>query len=154
MYDARAMASKLGSTLCIGGLLLAAARDPGPAQAAPVPDETPPSAAGTGKRAVPRLEISAIAAAEAEDGEGASVTAPPAPRALDVLAPSWPGRALDPVLHVGELRFHRYTFPAKGVMRFVVDDVSRLRDGDEASLRWGDDESSRVVLTRSLEVPR
>jgi hypothetical protein len=102
----------------------------------------------------PRLEITTIAAPEAEDGRGARVTAPRAPRALDVHAKSWSGRALDPVLHVGELRFHRYTFPSKGVMRFVVDDVARLHEGDEASLRWGDDEGSKVVLTRSLEVPQ
>ncbi len=154
MYDAAAMAPKLGSTLCIAGLLLVAARDPAAAQAALVRAELPPpSPAGAGKLA-PRLEISAIAVPKAEDGRGAEVLAPVAPRALDVHAPTWPGRALDPVLQVGELRFHHYTFPAKGVMRFVVDDVARLRDGDEASLRWGDDEASRVVLTRSLEVPR
>jgi hypothetical protein len=104
--------------------------------------------------AKPRLEITAITAAEAEDGGGRRVTAPAAPRALDLHAESWPGRALDPVLRVGELRFHHYTFPAKGVMRFVVDDVARLRSGDEVSLQWGDDASTRVVVTRSLEVPR
>lgn len=155
MYDAAAMASKIGSTLCIGGLCLAAARDPAPAEAAPPrTTATPTSPMGAGKLAAPRLEITTILVPEAEDGRGARVVAPPAPRALDVHAPAWPGRALDPVLHVGELRFHHYTFPSKGVMRFVVDDVARLREGDEASLRWGDDETSRVVLTRSLEVPR
>jgi hypothetical protein len=153
MYDAPAMASKVGSTLCIGGLVLATARDPEPAQAALVPTAVP-SPAAAGKLAKPRLEITTIAAPEAEDGRGTRVVAPPAPRALDVYAEGWPGRALDPVLHVGELRFHHYTFPAKGVMRFVVDDVARLRDGDEAALQWGDDAKTRVVLTRSLEVPR
>ena len=104
--------------------------------------------------AKPRLAITAITAVEAEDGRGGRVTAPAAPRALDLHAESWPGRALDPVLRVGELRFHHYTFPAKGVMRFVVDDVARLRNGDEVSLQWGDDASTRVVVTGSLEVPR
>jgi hypothetical protein len=147
------MASKLGWTLCIGGLFVAAARDPGTARAARAPVEaaSPSTAASVG---APRLEITTIVAPEAEDGRGARVVAPPAPRALDVHAEGWHGRALDPVLHVGELRFHHYTFPAKGVLRFVVDDVARLRDGEQASLRWGDDERSAVVLTRSLEVPR
>ena len=139
------MASKLGLSVCIGGLLLAHGWEPA-------------ARAGVAERAAalakPRLEITAIAAVEAEDGEGRKVTAPSAARALDLHAASWPGRALDPVLHVGALRFHRYTFPAKGVMRFVVDDVARLRDGDEVALQWGDDAGSRVVVTRSLEVPR
>ena len=81
------------------------------------------------------------------------MTTPPDPRALDVHAPTR-GRALDPVLRVGGLHFHDYTFPARGVMRFVVDDVARLRAGDEVSVQWGDDVSSRIVLSRSLEVPK
>lgn len=146
------MASKVGLTLCIGGLALAT----GPAESRAYAGDASAAAAPPTARGVvaPRLEIGVIAAAEAEDGRGGRVAAPRAPRALDLHAASWPGRALDPVLHVGELRFRRYTFPAKGVMRFVVDDVARLRDGDEVALQWGDDASTRVVLTRSLEVPR
>ncbi len=104
--------------------------------------------------AAPWLEITVVTATEAEDGRGGRITAPAAPRGLDVHADGWRGRAVDPVLHVGTLRFHHYTFPAKGVMRFVVDDVARLRSGDEVALQWGDEVSSRVVLTPSLEVPR
>jgi hypothetical protein len=163
MYDAPAMASKLGLTSCIGGLVLAAGWDPAAARAGSggaaawgIDPGVGSMAPGAPDRVVakPRLEITAIPAAEAEDGGGRRVTAPPAPRALDLHADAWPGRALDPVLRVGELRFHHYTFPAKGVMRFVVDDVARLRAGDEVSLQWGDDASTRVVVTRSLEVPR
>lgn len=105
----------------------------------------------------PRLTISAVApgaVTEAEDGHGHTVTVLPAPRVLDLHASSWPGRALDPVLHVGDLHFHHYSFPAREVMRFVVDDVGRLPAGAEAWVQWGDDESSRIVLTRSLEVPK
>lgn len=146
------MASKVGLTLCIGGLALASGPATTPAHArGPSAAAAPPTG---GAIVTPRLEITAITATEAEDGRGGRVVAPRAPRALDLHAPSWPGRALDPVLRVGELRFHHYSFPAKGVMRFVVDDAARLRDGDEVSLQWGDDPSTRVVLTRSLEVPR
>lgn len=158
------MTSKLVWTSCIGGLVLATGWDPAAARAGAGREERRELAAGqagdpsvepaAGRAVKPRLDITAITAAEAEDGGGRRVVAPTAPRALDLHAESWPGRALDPVLHVGELRFRHYTFPAKGVMRFVVDDVARLRDGDEVSLQWGDDASSRVVVTRSLEVPR
>lgn len=149
------MASKLGWTSCIGGLVLATGWDPEAARAGSrVLAEDPSVEPAAGRVVRPRLEITAITAAEAEDGDGRRVVTPPAPRALDLHAESWPGRALDPVLHVGELRFRRYTFPTKGVMRFVVDDVARLRDGDEVSLQWGEDASTRVVVTRSLEVPR
>jgi hypothetical protein len=144
------MASKLGLTLCIGGLALATAWNPVAAGAG----VGSPMAPAAGRVTKPRLEITAVTAVEAEDGGGRRVAAPPAPRALDLHAVSWPGRALDPVLRVGELRFHHYTFPAKGVMRFVVDDVARLRAGDEVSLQWGDDAGTRVVVTPSLEVPR
>jgi hypothetical protein len=146
------MASKLGTTLCIGGLALASGWDPAAARARALgPTAADPAAAPV---KAPRLEITAVAVAEAEDGHGGRVAAPPAARALDLHAESWPGRALDPVLAVGELRLRHYSFPAKGVMRFVVDDVARLRDGVEVSVQWGDDAASRVVVTRSLEVPR
>jgi hypothetical protein len=159
MYDARVMASKVGSTLCIGGLVLVTGWDPAFARAGSGGASTSqPGAslapAAAGRVAKPRLEITAITTVEAEDGSGRRVATPPAPRALDLHAASWPGRALDPMLRVGELRFHHYTFPAKGVLRFVVDDVARLRDGDEVSLQWGDDATTRVVVTPSLEVPR
>ena len=148
------MPSKLVWTSWIVGLVLATGWDPAAARAGSGGAGAPSAEPAGGRVVKPRLEITAITAAEAEDGGGRRVVTPPAPRAPDLHAESWPGRALDPVLHVGGLRFHRYTFPAKGVMRFVVDDVTRLRDGDEVSLQWGDDASSRVVVTRSLEVPR
>lgn len=160
LYDAPVMASKLVWTSCIGGLVLATGWDPAAARAgsgrglAAGLAGDPSGEPAAGRLTKPRLEITAITAAEAEDGGGRRVVTPTAPRALDLHAESWPGRALDPVLRVGELRFRHYTFPAKGVMRFVVDDVARLRDGDEVSLQWGDDATSRVVVTRSLEVPR
>lgn len=104
--------------------------------------------------AAPTLKISAVVTTVAEDGQGHRVSPPKNPRALDLVAPQWRGRALDPVLHVGDLHFHTYSFEGRQVMRFVVDDVARLRSGSEVWLQWGDDESSRVVISSSLEVPK
>jgi len=136
----------------------ASACDPGSAQELLVRDAiAPPNlvmSVAMSMAAAKPLTISRITTLEAEDGLGHRVTSPVDPRALDVHAPAWPGRALDPVLTIGELSFHHYEFPAKGVMRFVVDDVARLHTGDEAWLQWGDDAASRVVLTHSLEVPK
>ncbi len=140
--------------LVLGGVLsLTVSCDAGPTVAQRDGAASPMLYASTTPARGPRLEIVAITAAEAEDGRGGRVTTPPDPRALDVHA-STRGRALDPVLRVGGLHFHDYTFPSRGVMRFVVDDVARLRAGDEVSVQWGDDASSRIVLSRSLEVPK
>lgn len=88
-----------------------------------------------------------------EDGRGTVVVAV-TPVAFDVRAQSWPGRALDPVLHVGDLHFRHYSFPEKGVIRFVASDAADLAEGAEVWLRFGDDQRTRVVLDSSLEVPR
>ena len=93
------------------------------------------------------------AAARGEDGAGRMVAATD-PVALDVTAERFGARALDPVLHVGSLRFVHYTFPSKGVMRFVAADAGLLAAGSEVWLQWGDDVRTKVVLTRSLEVPK
>lgn len=135
----------------LGGAL---ACDPGSARVTVVRAETPRPVLHAAAVARPRLTIEAVTATEAEDGEGHVVTVLPSPRALDLHAASWRARALDPVLYVGDLHFHRYSFPSREVMRFVVDDVGRLPVGAEVWLQWGDDESSRVVLTPSLEVPK
>lgn len=74
--------------------------------------------------------------------------------AIDLHAESWPGRALDPVLTIGQLRLTEYEHPSKEVLRFVVPDASQLVAGAEVVLQYGDDDSSRVVVTQSLEVPR
>ena len=94
-----------------------------------------------------------IAAGRGEDGRGRVVAATD-PVALDVTAERFGARALDPVLHVGSLRFVHYAFPSKGVMRFVSADAAQLAPGSEVWLQWGDDVRTRVVLTRSLEVPK
>ncbi|MEM6990661.1 MAG: hypothetical protein AAF721_09195 [Myxococcota bacterium] len=91
------------------------------------------------------LTVHDVAVPRGEDGRGATVPAT-RPQALDVRGPSIPVRALDPVLHIGPLHFHHYTFPAKGVLRYVVADGKALPPGAEVYLQWGDDERSRIVI--------
>ena len=100
------------------------------------------------------LEVTSIDAAEGEDGRGQVVPAR-RPVALDVIADAWPGRALDPALHVGqELVFRRYRHPGPGVLRFVAADADALPAGEAVFLQWGDDARSRVQVSAALEVPR
>lgn len=86
--------------------------------------------------AVRAVEIGPVDAARAEDGRGATVAAVD-PAAIDVLADAWPGRAEDPVLEVGDLRFRHYSHPAPGVLRFVVADRSAIPEGAPMAIRWG-----------------
>ncbi len=74
--------------------------------------------------------------------------------AIDLHAESWPGRALDPVLTIGQLTLTEYEHPSKQVLRFVVSDASELVAGSEVVLQYGDDIKSRVVITQALELPR
>jgi hypothetical protein len=89
-------------------------------------------------------------AAEGEDGRGNLV---PATRAVavDLDARRFPPRALDPALHVGQLRFTRYRHPGPYVLRFVVADAALLAPGAQAFVQYGDDAASRVALP-ALEV--
>lgn len=103
--------------------------------------------------AIYELAIEPVDVRRAENGRGERVAAV-APRALIVRADSWPGRALDPVLHIGQLHFHAYDHPSKSELRYVVADVALLPAGAEAALQYGDDTRSRVVLSTALEVPR
>lgn len=142
------------ATFGLGGALLGTAScDPSPATLSRV-DAAQPGTQAAMVVASKRLVISPTTALIAEDGHGRRVTVLPQPRSLDVHAEGWAGRALDPVLHIGELHFHHYEHPAREVMRFTVDDVGRLAKGAEVWLQWGDDVSSRIVISRSLEVPR
>ncbi|HJL01887.1 MAG TPA: hypothetical protein RMH85_24015 [Polyangiaceae bacterium LLY-WYZ-15_(1-7)] len=92
------------------------------------------------------LRLSAIDADEGEDGRGALVAAPD-PIALDVERDAgWPGRAEDPSLHVGGLRFERYAFPAVTTLRFVAADQGALPMDAPVELHWGDDADATVAL--------
>lgn len=101
-----------------------------------------------------RLEVNPVDAVEGEDGRGQMVPAR-RPVTLDVIADAWPGRALDPALHVGqELVFTRYRHPGPGVLRFVAADADALPAGEPVFLQWGDDARSRLEVSASLEVPQ
>ena len=50
---------------------------------------------------------------EAEDGQGNLIQPQDCVR-LTARANTWPARALDPVLHLGQLHFHRYTYGEPG----------------------------------------
>jgi hypothetical protein len=85
---------------------------------------------------------------------------PGRPGAFDVRAPEgWPGRALDPVLSIGDsprenMRFSEYSFPARDRIRFTIPDTAALPAGAAVFVQFGDDDASRVLVTQSLEVPR
>lgn len=92
------------------------------------------------------LTVASTSAKEGEDGRGRSHKAKD-PRALLVKADAgWPARALDPVLHVGDLHFHHYEHVDRTTLRFVVDDVTRLRVGAQVFVQYGSDERTRVRL--------
>jgi hypothetical protein len=120
---------------------------------APV-DGRPPAVAGadSGIR-IRGLDVHPIDATEAEDGRGQSVPAVH-PVALDVRADAWPGRALDPILEVGELRFRRYSHPGPGVLRYVAADADALPEGASVRLSWGDDDPHPTTVAGALQVPR
>jgi hypothetical protein len=100
-------------------------------------------------QAGPAITILRIDGGDAEDGAGNVVHA--AQRvAIDLDAHAFPPRALDPVLSVGTLRFVHYSHPRAGVLRFTIDDVSRLAIGAEISVQYGGDTASRRVLIQAL----
>lgn len=92
--------------------------------------------------------LSVVAAHEpwGNDGAGEWVRSENALR-FDVHSPAgWPGRALDPVLHVGELQLTRYEHVTIQVLRFVLADRAVASEGAPVALQWGDDASSRIEL--------
>ncbi len=60
-------------------------------------------------------------------------------------ADGWPGRALDPVLTVGNERLTRYDHPEPAVSR-VFTDGRALAPGAPVVLQYGDDPTSRIVV--------
>lgn len=96
------------------------------------------------------LKLVAVSVAEAENGREVLVPATD-PRGLE-LSGYFPGRALDPVLHVGDLHFHRYRYTDTGRLMFVVADVGLLKAGAEVYVQYGDNPHSRIDITASLEL--
>ena len=112
--------------------------------------EGPPESPALGPPMERAIAIQAVTATplgerSAEDGWGRVVATREA-IALDLHAASWPGRALDPVLTVGDRVFRNYSHPGPGILRFVVAEGALLAATDAWTLQYGDDVGSRVVL--------
>jgi hypothetical protein len=101
----------------------------------------------------PSLTLSRLeGTVDAEDGAGHVA---PSDRAIavDLDASRFPPRALDPVLHIGSLRFTHYGHPRIGVLRFVVAGAELLVPGSEVSVAYPGDETRTVVVSPALVVP-
>ncbi len=93
-----------------------------------------------------KLIVRPIDAERGEDGHGRTLKAP-APHALVLESDAgWLVRAVDPVLHIGDLRFHSYEHTGRRTLQFVVDRVSRLTPGESVYVQYGEDERSRIRL--------
>jgi hypothetical protein len=134
---------------------------PAPASSPLTADEPPPTRAAAPLQApgagqvieIAAVRVTPIEATEGEDGRGALVAAA-APVAIDLdVLDGWPGRAREPELHVGQLVFRRYRHVSVQTLRFVVADRTVLRDAGPVSVRWGDDEATRVHARDRLVVP-
>lgn len=132
-----------------------ASREGTPSVAAPSdttsPLGPPPTTAVPDAR--PLFVAREIDAAEGEDGHGATIPAD-RPIALELDARRFPPRALDPVLLVGALRFVHYDHPAPGRMRFVAASRAILPEGVAVAVQYGDDASTRTIVSDSLALPR
>jgi hypothetical protein len=100
----------------------------------------------------PLLSIARSDAERGEDGRGAIVPAA-RPVAFDLDARRFPPRAMDPVLHVGELRFVHYEHPRPGVLRFVAADAAALPEGAEVAVQYGSYADTRTVVAAALALP-
>lgn len=111
-------------------------------------EESPPIALAEPAAPTYWLQLGPSTAGKAENGRGETVPAVD-PRVLDVHGPAWPGRALDPVLHVGDLHFHHYEHASKQILRWTVSDAALVSESADAYVQWGDDERSRIPLART-----
>ena len=92
------------------------------------------------------LHVRPIATAEAEDGIG-GVSRIESPVALDLeRSGGWPGRAGDPVLSIGTLRFSRYSYPTPTTLRYIAEDPGPFDPNvTPITLQFGEDIGSRIV---------
>lgn len=107
------------------------------------------------EREVPRLVLLPMEGVdEAEDGAGHLVGAANAV-AFELDARLVPLRGdADPLrLHVGDLVLERPHTPRPGILRFVLADRDRVREGAAVTLQYGDDESTQVVVDPVLHLP-
>ena len=124
-------------------VLLACADSPDPVQP-PTPVAQQPTV-----RAQPPLEVQArlewVGEALAEDGTGGKRLSGQAVH-VNIEREGWPGRAMEPVLLVGQLRFNSYSHVSPTVLRYVVDGPDLLPQGAEASVRYGSHDVARFML--------
>ena len=92
-----------------------------------------------------QVRLEWIGEALAEDGMGSKQLSGQAVQ-VDIESAGWPGRAMEPVLHVGQLRFNSYSHVSPTVLRYVVDGPDLLPQGAEASVRYGSYEAARFIL--------
>lgn len=97
----------------------------------------PPAALSAPPTTAITASIQALEPRELPDGLGGRVLATQ-PIALS-LGGGWGGRALDPVLVVGQRRFTEYDFPAPGVLRYTLPDRALLGQGP-ILVRWAPDD--------------
>jgi hypothetical protein len=120
------------------------------AGAAPSAAAPPPATPSATRPAGAGVTLRAISTDVGEDGHGGTIAARD-PIALDLDARRFPPRALDPVLTVGSLRLARYRHPRPGVLRFVLADRALLSPGAVASVQYGDDGSSRTIVSSGID---
>ena len=93
-----------------------------------------------------KLSVSPIDVEHGEDGSGRRLKAA-APHALVLESDAgWLVRAVDPVLHIGDLHFHNYEHTGRRTLQFVVDKVSRLKPGEAVYVQYGEEERTRIRL--------
>ena len=126
-------------------------RGPTRAQTEEVADIAPPEPPQVSVQRAPRamtdirVEILDADAQSGEDGRGRIVPASD-PVYVDLVRPGgFPGRARDPELHAGQLRFSRYSHPAPDRLRFVVKDRALLT-GAPLALQYEADPASHTPL--------
>ena len=73
---------------------------------------------------------------EAEDGYGGRIQTLN-PIAVEVEATRWPGRALDPVLVIGERQFYHYSHPGPGRIRYILADTRWASASAEWHIEYG-----------------
>lgn len=93
-----------------------------------------------------KLSVRPIDVEHGEDGRGRALKAA-APHALVLESDAgWLVRAVDPVLHIGDLHFHSYEHTGRKTLQFVVDKVSRLKPGEAVYVQYGEEERTRIRL--------
>ncbi len=101
----------------------------------------------------PALILRRVDVARAEDGRGAMVEARDAV-AFDVDGALVPARAIDPVLHVGDLALTHYEYTDEGAARFVLAELAAIPAGEPVRVQYGDDASAARVLAASVPLER